>query len=160
MSDAKFKTMRHIETVRNYINGVIKIFIDRAESHDQTKIQEPEAEIFEIYTPKLRQTTYGSEEYQQYLREMNVGLDHHYKHNRHHPEYHKNGIDDMNLIDLIEMLIDWKAASLRHEDGNIYESIKLNQERFGYSDDMRWLLERTMSYIERSVLVNHVASES
>lgn len=82
------------------------------------------------------------------LGEMEVALDHHYMVNRHHPEHFEDGINDMNLIDLIEMLVDWKAATMRHDNGDIWKSLALNQERFGYSDELKDLLMRTMKYIE------------
>ena len=31
---------------------------------------------------------------------------------------------------VIEMLIDWKAASERHAEGDIYKSIEINAKRF------------------------------
>ena len=49
----------------------------------------------------------------------------------------------MNLIDIIEMFCDWLAATQRHADGDIMESIEKNQERFGYSDDIRQIFENT-----------------
>lgn len=160
MSNAKYETMRHIETVRNYLNGVIRLFMERAERHDQSKLEYPEVTIFEEYTPKLKTCTYGSEEYHQNLREMNVAVEHHYLMNRHHPEHFKNGIESMNMFDLIEMLVDWKSASLRHTDGDIWDSIEKNQKRFGYSDEMKLLLRRTMSYIEIKNTVIHNGSRS
>ena len=143
MSESKFKTMRHIETVRNYMNYVIRLILYKQEHHDQTKLESPEVEIFEEYTPKLRDCTYGSDEYKGFLKEMKVALDHHYSRNRHHPEHFKNGLKQMNLIDLIEMLCDWKAASLRHGDGSLMKSIDINQERFGYSDELKEILKNT-----------------
>jgi len=44
---------------------------------------------------------------------MKPALEHHYALYRHHPEHFQNGIDDMNLIDLVEMFADWKASSER-----------------------------------------------
>lgn len=67
--------------------------------------------------------------------------------NRHHPEHFVNGMNDMNLIDLIEMICDWKASSERHADGDIYKSIEINQKRFGYSDDVKSLLKNTVDYL-------------
>jgi len=105
--------MRHIETVRNYLDTFIKELLVRSEGHDQSKLQSPEVEIFEIYTPKLRECTYGSDEYKTYLEEMQVALDHHYFTNRHHPEYFMVGpeyngpwvqssLERMTLVDLAE----------------------------------------------------------
>jgi hypothetical protein len=86
-----------------------------------------------------------SDEYKGFLKEMNVALDHHYKNNPHHPEHHENGIQGMTLVDLLEMICDWKAASMRHSDGNIVESIKCNKDRFGYSSELEQILLNTVN---------------
>lgn len=61
------------------------------------------------------------------------------------PEY---GIRGMSLLDLIEMLCDWKAATLRHNDGDIRKSIEINQKRFGYSDELKAIFLNTLGLIE------------
>lgn len=61
------------------------------------------------------------------------------------------GIRGMSLFDLIEMLCDWKAATLRHNDGNIRRSIELNQKRFGYSDELKQILLNTLPVVESGV---------
>lgn len=152
--------MRHIETVRNHPNTVIRELITRQEQHDQSKLQSPEAEAFEILTPKLRGLTYGSEEYRATLRAMKPAIDHHYANNpSHHPEAHERGIRDMNLINLIEMICDWQSASMRHGDGDIMESIKINQGRFGYSDELREIFENTARWLVAERTYHH-AKES
>lgn len=157
--DSRFKTLRHIEAVRNFINLCIKELMERGEQHDATKLEDPELDIFDEYTDKLRNVTYGSKEFNDYKEEMKVALDHHYANNRHHPEHHKNGIRDMNLLDLVEMLCDWKASSLRHNDGNILKSIEINQTRFGYSEDLKLILENTAKWIDQNIPY-HKANES
>ena len=146
MYDSREDTKQHIQQVRVFIEKIAEAIVDRGEYHDQSKLQSPEKEIFDEYTPKLAETTYGSEEYKTRLEEMKVALKHHYSKNRHHPEYHPNGIHDMNLVDLIEMLCDWKAATMRHNDGDIMKSIELNQERFGYDDGIKQLMINTVKY--------------
>ena len=143
MSVSKFKTMRHIETVRNYLDVVAMEMMERGETHDQSKLESPEVEIFEIYTPKLRGTTYGSDEYKTYMKEMEVAIKHHNENNSHHPEHYENGINGFDLFDLMEMIYDWKAATERHDDGDIYKSLKLNKERFGISDQLYEILKNT-----------------
>ena len=150
MSKSRFKTLRHIETVRNFLNSVIHELMNRQELHDQSKLEDPEVEIFEEYTPKLRDITYGSEEYRQCMKEMRPAIDHHNRMNPHHPEHFGNGIKGMSLIDLIEMLCDWKAAGLRHNDGDILKSIEMNQERFGYSDDLKAVMVNTAIFLNDS----------
>lgn len=118
--------------------------IDRYLIHDDSKLSKEEKDIFDEYTPKLKNSTYGSEEYKSFLKNMKVALDHHYKNNRHHPEYHEEGIKDMSLLDLLEMIIDWKSATLRHSDGDILKSIEINQDRFGYSDELKRIFINTI----------------
>lgn len=159
MSESKFKTMRHIETVRNYLNACVYDLLERAEQHDQSKLQSPEVEIFEEYTPKLRGCTYGSSEYKQYMKEMKVAITHHNDKNRHHPEYFEQGINGMGLVDLLEMLCDWKAATMRHNDGDIMKSIDINQKRFGYSDELKQIFKNTIEELHKGS-VYHRANES
>lgn len=136
-------TFRHIERVRNLLNLVVRELLRRGEEHDQTKLAPPEVGPFTDFTPKLAATTYGSPEYEEFRRQLKPALDHHYAHNRHHPEHWKSGVSDMNLIDIIEMLVDWKAASERHHDGNIRKSIEKNADRFGLSPQLVRILENT-----------------
>lgn len=58
------------------------------------------------------------------------------------------GLHGMSLLDLIEMLCDWKAATLRHDDGDIRRSIEINQKRFGYSDELKAVLLNTLAVVE------------
>jgi hypothetical protein len=136
--DSTVDTMTHVRRVRELIGQVRGELDERARDHDLCKLNPPEKEIFDEFTPKLKRSTYGSDEYRGFLKEMKVALDHHYAESRHHPEHFENGVSSMNLIDLIEMLADWKAASERHEDGNIYKSIMHNTARFGMS---AWLVD-------------------
>lgn len=55
-----------------------------------------------------------------------------------------SNIKGMSLLDLLEMLCDWKAATLRHNDGDILRSIEINQKRFGYSDELKQILLNTV----------------
>jgi hypothetical protein len=137
-------TLSHIVNVAKFV-GMLKTDLSkRGLMHDRSKLKDPEKAIFDEFTPKLAGCTYGSEEYKSYLKDMQVALDHHYSENRHHPEHFENGIKDMNLVDLCEMIADWKAASLRHNNGDIFKSIELNQMRFHYSDELKQILINTV----------------
>ena len=151
--DSRPDTYEHIGVVRGLLNEVIAGLLRRAHLHDGSKLQSPEREIFDEYTPKLRDTTYGSDEYKGYLEAMGEGLKHHYAANRHHPEHFENGIEDMNLLDVLEMLADWKAATQRHADGDLARSIEQNAERFGYGilvEDLLRNTARDMGWLEDS----------
>lgn len=144
------ETHKHIRQVEKFIGLIIDRLEERAEKHDGSKLISPEVEIFTEYTPKLANSTYGSDEYKANLKEMGVAIKHHYANNRHHPEHFENGIEDMNLIDVIEMLCDWKAATLRHEDGDLNKSIEINAERFGYSEQLKSIFLNTAKLFEES----------
>ena len=141
------ETQEHIKKVYENISKVMVELMARAKQHDQTKMKHGEVEYFDEYTPMLASCTYGSDEYKQFLKNLEPALIHHYAMNRHHPEHFENGIKGMNLIDILEMFCDWYAATKRHNDGDIMRSIKINQERFNYSDDLKAIFENTFNDI-------------
>ncbi len=142
--DSRPETYKHIGVVRGLLGQVIKELIDRGDGHDASKLVDPELETFNEYTPKLKRSTFGSDEYKGFLIGMGEGLQHHYANNRHHPEHHINGVDDMTLVDLVEMICDWIAATQRHDDGDIHRSIEINKERFRYDDQLCRILHNTV----------------
>ena len=149
--DSEQDTKEHIRRVRFYLVKCINELSGRSYNHDRDKIEDSvEKRLFDEYTPKLRECTYGSDEYKEFLKGLKEGLDIHYKNNRHHPEHFENGIKDMNLIDLLEMICDWKAASERHADGDVYKSLVINKERFGYSDELYNILKNTVDFLVSS----------
>lgn len=141
--DAMRATLHHVRRVGSLMLDMIEKLQRRAMEHDDSKFGLIEFDIFAKSTSKLSGLTYGSPEYDKARSELSVALDHHYANNRHHPEFHEKGIKDMDLMDLIEMLADWKAAGERHEDGCLSASIVKNASRFEYDDDMMYLLTRT-----------------
>lgn len=146
--DSTSDTQRHINTVRIFIGSVLHNLEMRAESHDASKLYDPEKVMYDEFTPLLKQLTYGSEEYKTSLESMGSALEHHYQENSHHPEHYPDGVNGMSLLDLIEMLADWKAASMRHSDGNIAESLKINAKRFNLSDQLARIFENTVREME------------
>lgn len=145
--DSRPDTYAHIGVVRRLLGVVVKALLDRADGHDASKLDDPEREMFDEFTPKLKHSTYGSDEYKGFLDGMGEALRHHYDHNAHHPEHHPDGIAGMTLVDLTEMICDWIAATRRHDDGDIYRSIAVNQERFGYDDQLKRILRNTAAAI-------------
>lgn len=145
--DSRPETYEHIGVVRRNLMVIVKELLDRADGHDASKLEDPELATFNEYTSKLKHSTYGSEEYKGFLVGMGEGLTHHYASNRHHPEHHQDGIAGMNLVDLVEMICDWLAATKRHADGDIRRSIDVNQERFGYDDQVKAILHNTVDVL-------------
>ena len=143
--DSTKDTLLHIKRVNELLLLFAKELMDRAICHDNSKLYDPEKVLFDKMTPLLKGLTYGSEEYKKSLAELKPALDHHYSYNSHHPEYYKDGINDCNLFDLVEMLCDWKAASERHADGNIFKSIQINKNRFAMADQLAKIFENTVN---------------
>jgi len=142
--DSSKDTLQHIHRVSQILNKMVLELMCRMQGHDASKLRSPEKEVFDVYTPKLKGSTYGSEEYKIFLKEMQNALDNHYEFNHHHPEHYQEGIDGMDLIDLVEMICDWKAATERHADGSIDKSILINQKRFGISEQLTKILQNTV----------------
>lgn len=138
-------TKEHIAQVGEFMIMFANELLKRALVHDQSKLESPEVEIFTEYTPKLKHSTYGSEEYKDFLKGMGVALEHHYKNNSHHPEHYENGIKEMDLVDIVEMVCDWKAATMRHANGDIIKSIEINKQRFNYSDELESIFKNTVN---------------
>jgi hypothetical protein len=141
--DSTADTKDHIGRVGYYLGKCIDTLALRADLHDASKLESPEKDAFDALTPRLKGLTYGSDEYKACLREMKPALDHHYSVSSHHPEHYPNGINDMSLFDIVEMLMDWKAASERHADGDIWSSIEHNRERFGIEAQLGGILGNT-----------------
>ena len=138
-------TQQHINLVRILLRKAAVELLQRGEVHDLSKFSPEEVEVFTEFTPKLRGSTFGSEEYMGFLRDMKPALDHHYANNRHHPEHFgEEGIDGMNLFDVLEMFIDWTASTRRHADGDIAKSIEINKKRFGMSDQLAQIFRNTV----------------
>lgn len=139
------ETLKHVNEVRKNIWELIKELDHRAQVHDASKFEEPERSIFASNTSKLAKVQYGTEEYSKLLEEVKPAIEHHYAKNTHHPEHWCNGIEDMDLLDLVEMLCDWIAATKRNRNGNIHKSIEHNQDRFGISPQLSKIFTNTVN---------------
>jgi hypothetical protein len=135
------KILQHIGNVNLKISQIIQHLYIRAKNHDLSKLEEPEFSGFVEMNGSLSATEYMSEDYQKHLRETVIAE--HWRNNRHHPEYHSAGINDMNLIDLIEMFCDWKVASDATKGRSLQQSILVNTSRFNISPQLAKILENT-----------------
>lgn len=142
--DSRPETQKHIDKVNEFGKKFADTLLERLSGHDASKLVEPECRFFDKGTPNLRSTTYGTEGYQQAKDSIKEGIEHHYANNDHHPEHFgEAGVSGMNLYQFVEMYLDWRAASLRHADGNIFKSIIFNRERFHLDDQTFALLYNT-----------------
>lgn len=139
------ETLDHIAAVGSWLSVAIDNLIERRLEHDTSKLEEPERSGFQAMTAdtRLKELTYGSEEYRAVLREHQPTIAHHYAENDHHPEHWEAGVADMSLLSLLEMLCDWKAATARMKDGDMAGSLNHNKQRFGIDAQLQVVLINT-----------------
>ena len=133
----------HKFIVLGFLNTIIQELTQRGQAHDQSKFDEDEFPHLVAALEDITKYPFGTPEYDAMrLKHQRVFAVHHSK-NRHHPEHFANGVEDMTAVDLIEMLVDWKAASMREKDGSIEKSIKLGAEKYNIHPQLIKILENT-----------------
>jgi hypothetical protein len=148
MVDAKIQqesmkdTLSHIAKVEGYLSLCADLLYGRAKQHDASKLEEPERSGYAGLTQALQGLTYGTPEHRAAFAPFKPIIQHHYEANTHHPEHWPNGVDDMSLLDVIEMLCDWKAASERGK-GDFADSIRVSVERFKIDGQLAAILVNT-----------------
>lgn len=142
--DSTADTLRHIRRVQALLGASARELIARGEVHDDSKLGPKEKPFFDVATPKLKTLTYGSDEYKASLADLGQGLMHHYAVNSHHPEHYPDGVSGMDLFDVLEMLLDWKAASERTAGGNIAKSLDVSFDRFKIEPQLAAIIRNTV----------------
>jgi hypothetical protein len=124
-----WETLKHIELVMQLLETVKHEISRRMFSHDRSKLESPELQMFEQFTNELAGLTYGSDEYKRCLEQMKkLALGHHYKNNRHHPEYFEDCAKDTSAIERCENVL----AGLKQ----IQVSYPKDEYVFGYAIDI------------------------
>lgn len=148
VSSTKNDTYSHIIKVQRYLIKIVINLTTRSVYHDQTKFTDPELKIFSKFRDGNK-IEFGTTEYLLRLTELKEALDHHYMHNSHHPEHYKDGINDMTLMDLCEMLCDWMASSESSKNGDILHSLEICRNRFNIDNQLYNVLKNTILEIKR-----------
>ena len=133
--------LEHKMLVGRYLQRVVSALVERAVVHDFSKFGPEELEPYAAMLPRFAKADYGSEEYKACCKAIKPALDHHLKVNRHHPEYHPHGINDMDLLDVTEMVCDWIAACQRAGGDTL--RLDLQRERFGIDAQLYGMICRT-----------------
>ena len=136
--------VQHKQWVAENMQVAANDLFRRAAIHDNSKFEPEEFEPYEEAFPNLQKYAYGTEELRAELRKIKPAIHHHFSVNRHHPEYFgETGINGMNLIDVLEMVCDWMAASKRSQTG-IAKGLEINKERYGISDQLFEIIKHTV----------------
>ena len=131
--------MRHRETVAEFLHNLSDYFRARAREHDQSKLMFDEFEGFARINRVARNHAYGTKEYEESMaseKEPGGAIHLHFSRNAHHPEFHDSP-KDMGLLDLMELVIDWKAATLTYGTNTLAESMPVQRKRFDF-DPWQW----------------------
>lgn len=153
---------RRIESVN--VEKLVSKLMQRASEHDLSKFSPIEVQSFTINIPLVdaaqKRWGYESPEHKAARAALGEGLKHHYESNTHHPEHFANGIDGMNVLDIVEMLCDWWGVA-DAKDADVMEFIQSNAKRFGITVQLKVAMENTVrqiSYIKSFELEENTPS--
>ena len=144
MTDSSDVTRDHINKVQALLHDFVADLVARGIQHDASKFDEVEAgplQAMQDLIDKEGPAPYGTEEYRRRTALLGPMLEHHYAHNSHHPEHYPDGIAGMDLLDLVEMFHDWKAASERGGDSAMGLSYCI--EKYGILPMLASILQNT-----------------
>jgi hypothetical protein len=144
--DYRERLLGHKHSVFVGIQRIIDILHKRGLYHDDDKFDKDIFKALLESNEQFSSAKYGTKEYYDVLEKIRPSLEKHYKRNPHHPQHYENGIKGMNLIDLCEMLVDWKSASSAYGDG-FMKSLEINKERFQIDDDIFQILLNTANFL-------------
>lgn len=135
--------LAHKLSVKIGIQRIIDDLYHRGEDHDNDKLEGETLDSFYEISGKFEHAKFGSKEYDDVLERLKPTLDKHYDINDHHPQHNENGIDGMNFMSMLEMLVDWKSASSAYGDTPFRESMEINKKRFKIDDQLYSIMMNT-----------------
>ncbi|MCQ9208915.1 MAG: DUF5662 family protein [Omnitrophica bacterium] len=137
-------TILHISEVRENLEIMTGELTRRGLTHDRTKLQAFEFDAFVSTRDKFKKANYGSKEYQECVDATKPAIDHHYKHNSHHTGFHADGINGMTLIDIMEMVADWRAAARRSPDKTLFDTLDYCFKKYKIEKQLRAIIMNTL----------------
>jgi hypothetical protein len=141
--------LQHKRLVASYMEQVARDLFRRAIERDLSKFGPEEFDAYEEALPRFEKAVYGTPEYIAVCKSIKPAIEHHITTNRHHPEYFGNtGINGMNLVDLVEMVCDWIAASQRGGGNDLMNGLEINKERFHIDDQLFEIIMNTVKQLD------------
>ena len=145
------KMLTHTQGVALRLAKVCNELMTRACTHDASKFLEEDldrhlksAEIKRQLYEKCGMR-YGDDRDKQFRKEYKDLAEGHACRNRHHVEHHTHGIWDMDLVDVLEMLVDWcQSAEDWGEDIEENNSIGKNAKKYGIEPQLTCILRNTV----------------
>jgi hypothetical protein len=152
-TDFLCETILHVSEVSENLEIIASELRKRGCAHDRTKFQALEFDAFVSTREKFKKANYGTPEYQECVDIVKPAVDHHHANNRHHTGFHAAGVSGMSLIDLAEMIADWKAAERRSPDKKLKDTLDYAFNKYGIGKQLGCILRNTMAdlgWIEES----------
>lgn len=131
---------QHKQDVEIFAKRIIKDLLERISKHDDSKFLTCEFEALTI----IKDMKFGTPEYEKVL--QSPGLKHHYLVNDHHPEFFKNKINGMNLLNLFEYFVDCFVAALRRSKS--FPDFTKLQGKHEMSDQLLMIFQNTVEYFK------------
>jgi hypothetical protein len=146
-----FEADASIVSHRADVRANIDVFRDelgeRAHKHDMSKFGDEEfyalADILKM-VKRDGKVDFGTPEYERRKALIEPMTRAHYAHpdNKHHPEHFADGVSAMDLIDLVEMFCDWKAAGeARNASGKM--SLEGAMTKYHFSSQLKDIFRNT-----------------
>jgi hypothetical protein len=145
LDKSKVFIYEHKVRLLKYMTRFIINLTERAVIHDDSKFTQVELEGYTKAMESFANNKFGSEGYEKIKHDIKETTEHHYANNRHHPEHFENGINGMDLLDVLEMVADWKSASENKLNGsnNMMNSIGVLSEKYGISPQLTQIIINT-----------------
>lgn len=140
-------TILHVGEVAENLEVCASNLRQRGFAHDRTKFKALEFDAFVSTREKFKKANFGTPEYQACIDIIKPAVDSHYANNSHHTGYYQNGIKDMSLLDILEMVCDWKAANRRSPDLDFDESINRCVKKYNISPELEKIIRTTLQQL-------------
>jgi hypothetical protein len=139
----------HKSKVKRLVDTIIADLSLRGIVHDNSKFDKDELLLNIKYGKKSMACKFGSKKYLYYREKSKRASESHYKKkkNRHHPEHFKDGINGMTLVDIMEMVLDWRAATENHRvPTSLNVSIEMARKKYSIDDQLVKIIYNTAKY--------------
>jgi hypothetical protein len=140
--------LQHVSEVRENMELFSSALRRRAIAHDRSKLGAFEFDAFVSTRADFKKANYGTPEYQACMKAIKPAVDHHYANFQHHTGHHGRGVNDMTLVDLLEMICDWKAAARRSPDNTFTETLDYAFQKYGIGGQLQLILLNTFTAME------------
>ena len=136
----------HKQRVSYYLNLLIHSLQWRSLQHDNSKLEPEEFDAYSSQMDEFCTHEFGSPGYVKAKETIADAVNHHYMCNSHHPEHYSNGIDGMDLVDVIEMICDWKAATTNNPKapGTMQKSFDYAVAKYGITPQLANVILNTI----------------